>query len=248
VSGPEPSAKLPALSFFFPVYDEEDNIGPMIEEALDTLPAFADDFEIIVVNDGSRDRTGAIADELAARHPAVRVIHHRPNRGYGAAIRTGLMAATKHYVFYTDGDRQFRLADLGRLVEATRDGKGAVDAVIGYRLKRADPPSRLFIAWVYNRLISLLFGGGFRDVDCAFKLFKREVFERVPLASLRSNGAFFSPELLVTLRRAGVRMRQVGIPHYPRVAQEPKGAPPRVIIRALRDLLLLRLRLWGVGR
>jgi len=236
-------ARVAALSFFFPVYDEEDNVGPMVDEALETLPRFADDFEVIVVDDGSRDRTGARADELAARHPAARVVHHKPNRGYGGALRSGFLAATKPLVFFTDGDRQFRLADLERLLA----GLDGADAVIGYRIKRADPWRRLLISGVYNRIIRLLFGGGFRDVDCAFKLFRREIFDRVPLERIRSNGAFFSPELLLTMRAAHVSLRQVGIPHYPRVAQEPKGAPPHVILRALRDLILLRLRLWGIA-
>ena len=233
-------ARLEGLSFFFPALNEEDNVAPIVEEALAVLPRFADDVEITVVDDGSNDRTGAIADELARKDPRVRVIHHASRRGYGGAVRSGMVAATKSWVFFTDGDRQFALEDLGRLVEAA-DG---ADAVVGYRIKRADPTRRLFVAWVYNRLIRLLFGGGWRDVDCAFKLFRRDVFARVPLDRVRSNGAFFSPELLITLRRAGVRVRQVGVRHFPRTAHEPKGASPRVIVRAIRDLLRLRARLW----
>ena len=215
-------------------------MAPIVEEALTVLPRFADDLEITVVDDGSTDRTGAIADELALKDSRVRVIHHGTRRGYGGAVRSGLVAATKPWVFFTDGDRQFALEDLGRLVEAA-DG---ADAVVGYRIKRADPARRLFVAWVYNRLIRLLFGGGWRDVDCAFKLFRRDVFARAPLERVRSNGAFFSPELLITLRRAGLRVRQVGVRHFPRTAHEPKGASPRVIVRAIRDLLRLRARLW----
>jgi glycosyltransferase involved in cell wall biosynthesis len=233
-------ARLDGLSFFFPALNEEDNVAPIVDEALTVLPRFADDVEITVVDDGSTDRTGAIADELARKDPRIRVIHHGTRRGYGGAVRSGLVAATKPWVFFTDGDRQFALEDLGRLIEAA-DG---ADAVVGYRIKRADPARRLFVAWVYNRLIRLLFGGGWRDVDCAFKLFRREVFVRVPLERVRSNGAFFSPELLITLRRAGVRVRQVGVRHFPRTAHEPKGASPRVIVRAIRDLLRLRARLW----
>jgi len=204
-------ARLDGLSFFFPALNEEDHVGPILNEALTILPRFADDFDVTVVDDGSSDRTGAIADDVAAP-----------------------------WVFYTDGDRQFELADLERLISAS-DG---IDAVVGYREKRADPPRRLFVAWVYNRLIRLLFGGGWRDVDCAFKLFRRDVFTRVPLERVRSNGAFFSPELLITLQRAGVRIRQVGVRHFPRTAHEAKGASPRVILRAIRDLLRLRARLW----
>ena len=233
-------ARLDGLSFFFPALNEEENVAPIVEEALTVLPRFADDLEITVVDDGSADRTGAIADELALKDSRVRVIHHGIRHGYGGAVRSGLVAATKPWVFFTDGDRQFALEDLGHLAEAA-DG---ADAVVGYRIKRADPARRLFVAWVYNRLIRLLFGGGWRDVDCAFKLFRRDVFARVPLERVRSNGAFFSPELLITLRRAGLRVRQVGVRHFPRTAHEPKGASPRVIVRAIRDLLRLRARLW----
>jgi glycosyltransferase involved in cell wall biosynthesis len=233
-------ARLDGLSFFFPALNEEDHVAAVVEEALSVLPRFADDLEVTVVDDGSSDRTGAIADELATRDSRVHVIHHQTRRGYGGAVRSGLVGATKPWIFYTDGDRQFALEDLARLI-AVSDG---ADAVVGYREKRADPARRLFVAWVYNHLIGMLFGGGWRDVDCAFKLFRREAFERVPLARVRSNGAFFSPELLITLRRAGVRVRQVGVRHFPRTAGEPKGAPPKVIVRAIRDLLRLRARLW----
>jgi glycosyltransferase involved in cell wall biosynthesis len=233
-------ARLDGLSFFFPALNEEDNVAPIVAEALSVLPRFADDLEITVVDDGSSDRTGAIADELARSDSRVRVIHHGTRRGYGGAVRSGLVAATKPWVFFTDGDRQFALEDLALLI-AESDG---ADAVVGFRKKRADPARRLFVAWVYNGLIRLLFGGGWRDVDCAFKLFRREVFVRVPLERVRSNGAFFSPELLITLRRAGVRVRQVGVRHFPRTAHEPKGASPRVILRAIRDLIRLRARLW----
>jgi glycosyltransferase involved in cell wall biosynthesis len=233
-------ARLDGLAFFFPALNEEDHVGAVVSDALAILPRFADDFDVTVVDDGSTDRTGVIADDLAAKDPRVRVIHHGTRRGYGGAVRSGLRAARKPWVFYTDGDRQFDLADLERLIRVS-DG---VDAVIGYREKRADPPRRLFVAWVYNRAIRLLFGGGWRDVDCAFKLFRRDVFTRVPLERVRSNGAFFSPELLITLHRAGVRIRQVSVRHFPRTAGEAKGAPPRVILRAIRDLIRLRARLW----
>lgn len=213
-----------------------------MRSALEILPRFADDIEVTVIDDGSTDRTGKIADDLAKADPRVRAVHHGTRRGYGGAVRSGLKSATKEFIFFTDGDRQFDIADVGRLIAAI----GGVDAVMGYRLKRQDPPRTRFVAWVYNRVIRVLFFGGFRDVDCAFKLFRRDVFQRVPLERVRSNGAFFSAELLITLRRAGVRTREVGIPHYPRTAGKAKGQQPKVILRAIRDLLRLRLRLWGL--
>ena len=235
--------RLPALTFFFPAYNEEQNVEAVVREAQETLPRFADVYEIVVVDDGSRDRTGEIADRLALADSNVRVIHHRPNRGYGGAVRSGLTSARHPYVFFTDGDRQFRIADLGLLIREI-DG---TDAVVGYRAKRMDPRRRLVIAWVYKHVIRTLFGGGFRDVDCAFKLFRTEVFERAPLVEVRSNGAFFSAELLLRLRAAGLRVRQVSVPHHPRAAGVAAGAAPKVVLRTLHDLALLRLRLWRRG-
>ena len=234
---------LASLSAFFPAYNEQANVEPVVRDALAKLPRFADDLEVVVVDDGSTDRTGEIADRLAAEDRRVRVVHHRPNRGYGGAVRSGLLSATREHVFFTDADLQFDLDDLERLLPRL----ARADVVIGYREKRADPPKRLFIAWVYNTLIRVLFVSPFRDVDCAFKLFRREVFDRVPLARVRSNGAFFSPELLLVLRAGGVRIEQVGVRHFPRRAEAEKGATLRVVVRAMRDLLRLRLRLWRGG-
>ena len=232
---------LSGLSFFFPARDEELNIGPMVAQALAVLPKYADRVEVTVVDDGSSDRTGEIADALARADPRVKVLHHRPGRGYGGAVRAGLMNATQPYVFFTDGDQQFDVADFDKLIGALGPG---VDAVIGYRLTLAYPWRHLVVSGVYNRVIRLLFSGGWRDVDCAFKLFRADVFARVPLDRVRSNGAFFSPELLITLRANGIVMREVGIPHHPRVHHEPKGTSPKAIVKAIRDLLLLRLSLW----
>jgi len=236
----EQTERLPGLSVFFPAKDEAENVEAVVRDALRILPGIAERFDVTVVDDGSTDDTGAIADRLAADDPRVRVIHHRTNRGYGGAVRSGLLAATEPYVFYTDGDQQFDLGDLPRITARIGDA----DVVIGYRLKRMDPRRRLVVAWVYNRLIRTMFGVGVRDVDCAYKLFRRDVFSRVPLTRVHSNGAFFSPELLITLRAAGIRIAEVGVPHYPRTKGAPKGAPPKVILRAIRDLLLLRLSLW----
>ena len=233
--------RLAGLSFFFPARNEELNVQPSVSRALEVLPASADRLEVTIVDDGSTDRTGEIADTLAREDARVRVIHHMPGRGYGGAVRAGLAGATQPFVAFTDGDLQFDVGDFGRLADAMAPG---VDAVIGYRIKRADPWRRLVIAGVYNLVIRILFAGGWRDVDCGFKLFRTDVFARVPLERVRSNGAFFSAELLINLRAGGIVTLEVGLPHHPRLHHEPKGAPPRVIVRAIRDLLLLRLSLW----
>jgi len=236
------SARLPSLSFFFPAYNEEGNVEAVVSDALTTLGAYTDDLEVIIVDDASRDRTPEIADRLAAQDARVRVVHHPRNRGYGGAVRSGFAASRKAFSFFTDGDRQFDLKEFPRLLDAIDD----VDAAIGYRERRRDPWNRLFTAWVYNRLVRILFGSTFRDVDCAFKLYRGEVFARAPLAKVRSDGAFFSAEMLLLQRRSGIRFREVAVTHYPRTVGENTGASLGKTLRAVRDLLRLRLRLWGL--
>ena len=232
--------RVEALTFFFPVLNEEEHVRPLVARALEVLPAVAERFEIIVVDDGSTDRTGSYADEIARTDPRVRVVHHASRRGYGGAIRSGIAASRHPLVFFTDGDRQFDPADIALLLP----GLASADAVIGYRRKRSDPLRRRFVGWCYNRAIRIFFGLPVRDVDCAFKLLRREVFDRVPLELVRSNGAFFSAELLIRMHEAGIRVTQLAVPHHPRSWGEPKGAPPRVIVRAIHDLLALRWTLW----
>jgi glycosyltransferase involved in cell wall biosynthesis len=234
------SARLPALSYFFPAHNEEANLRGLVEEALGTLPNLADTFEIIVVNDGSKDATRAIADELAAAHPEVRAIHHPTNLGYGAALRSGFAAARYDHLAFTDGDRQFKVADLGRLID--RLEAGSADAVVGYRIRRADPLVRTVYARLYHLANRIFFDLRVRDVDCACKLFKRAALEGV---AVESGGAFFSAELLIKLRARGRRLDEVGVPHYPRTAGSPTGAKPQVVFRAVRDFWALRLRLWA---
>lgn len=234
--------RVPALSYFFPAHNEAENIQALVEEALAELPRLAETFEIIAVNDGSKDDTGAIADRLAAAHPGVvRVVHHPVNRGYGAALMSGFRASRHPLVCFTDGDRQFRVADLARLLAlAGRDGSGP-DVVAGYRIRRADAPLRLAYARVYRFALRVWFGLRVRDVDCACKLFRREALGGV---RMESGGAFLSAELLIKLRANGARVTEVGIPHHPRIAGQASGANPRVILRAVRDFWRLRFRLW----
>lgn len=232
--------RLEGLTYFFPALNEEAHIEPLVERARSALTPLTEHLEIIVVDDGSSDRTGEIADALAARLDTVRAVHHERPHGYGGAVRAGIRAATQPFIFFTDGDRQFDPADLVMLLPELE----RADAVIAYRRKRSDPISRRFIAWCYNRLIAALFGLRVRDVDCAFKLFRREVFDAVPLNRIHSDGVFFSAELLIRMHEAGLRTPQVGVPHHARSWGVAKGAPPKAILRAIRDLLWLRLRLW----
>jgi glycosyltransferase involved in cell wall biosynthesis len=239
------SARVPRLSWFFPAHNEEANLEGLVEEALATLPLIADTFEIIAVNDGSRDRTGEIADRLAAAHPGiVRVIHHETNRGYGGALRSGFENARYELLCLTDGDRQFRVADLARLTERLA-APDHPDVVVGYRIKRADPFIRIAYARTYKLANRIFFGLRVRDVDCACKLFRREALEGV---RVESGGAFFSAELLIRILQLGRSIAEVGVPHYARTAGSPTGAKPSVIWRAVKDFWGLRLRLWANRR
>jgi glycosyltransferase involved in cell wall biosynthesis len=235
--------RVPALSYFFPAHNEEANLRGLVEEALATLPGLAETFEIVIVDDGSRDATPRIADELAAADPRVRVVHHPRNLGYGAALRSGFAAAHYDLLAFTDGDRQFQVVDLGRLT--SRYLAGGADAVVGFRIKRADPLVRTLYARAYRLANRIFFGLRVSDVDCACKLFSRESLRGI---RVESGGAFFSAELLIKLRAAGRRVVEVGVPHYPRTAGSPTGAKPQVVLRAARDFWALRLRLWAAPR
>ena len=233
------------LSWFFPAHNEEANLEALVNEALDALPALADTFEIIAVDDGSRDATASIAGALVERHPdVVRLVRHPVNLGYGAALRSGFAAARYELVAFTDGDRQFKVADLGRLT-ARLAASDMPDVVVGYRIKRADPLVRTLYARAYRLANRVFFGLRVTDVDCACKLFRRPALEAL---RVESGGAFFSAELLIKLQAEGASVAEVGIPHYPRTAGSATGAKPQVVFRAVRDFWLLRLRMWANRR
>ena len=235
------TARVAELSFFFPAHNEEANLEALVDEALATLPAVAARFEVIAVDDGSKDGTPAIADDLAKRHPDVfRVVHHPTNLGYGAALRSGFRASRYGLIAFIDGDRQFKVIDVARLTARIAQADSP-DVVVGFRLKRADPPIRRWYARIYRLANRIFFGVRVRDIDCACKLFKRGALESIVVAS---GGAFFTAELLIKLRFAGRRIAEVGVPHYPRIAGSPTGAKPAVVFRAVRDFWSLRLRLW----
>ena len=232
----------PRLTFFFPAYNEEENVAETVRRALDEVGRLVDgSIEVLVVDDGSTDRTPEIADALAAADPRVRV-HHQENLGYGGALRAGFANAAGELICFSDGDLQFDLREVSRLMERLDDpAKKRVDAVIGYRIKRRDPPHRIFIAKTYNAIVSVLFGLRVRDIDCAMKLLRREVFDGLPLTT---DSPFLSAELLIKLRARGERLAQVGVNHYPRTAGTNTGASFRKILRTFRDIGKLRLALW----
>jgi glycosyltransferase involved in cell wall biosynthesis len=188
--------------------------------------------EVIVVDDGSHDGTAELGARLAQTHTSVRLVIHLSNRGYGAAVRTGIGLATMPYVLITDADLQFDLGEAERLV-ARLEG---ADVVVGHRLRRNDPAGRRSAASAWNALVCSLYGLDLQDVDCAFKLFPRELIQGL---DLDSNGALFSTELLVKTLGTGARIAEVGVHHYPRTAGRATGGNPRVVARAFRELARL---------
>ena len=222
----------PSISLVLPAHDEAENIGRILSQAQEVLPRISKEHEIIVVDDGSRDETA----RMVMRFQGVRLLRHERNRGYGAALRTGLQSARMGWVFFTEADHQFDLNDLAELLAVSADA----DIVAGYRSPRRDPRVRRLLGWGWGCLVRWLFGLDIRDVDCAFKLFRRQVLTEIPIESV---GAFVNTEILVRASAAGFRIRKIPVRHFPRAAGSPSGARPRVILRAVRELLKLRRRL-----
>ncbi len=228
--------RLPSLSVFFPCFNEAANIPLFVQEALAELPKLADQFEIIIVDDGSRDGSGAVADTVATQDARIRVVHHQTNQGYGAALRTGFATAKYEWVFFTDGDLQFRIDQLVKFLPYA----DTFTVIIGYRHSRADGGMRVLNAKLFKMYIDLLFRLHIRDIDCAFKLLRRDTLKSV---HLESTGAFTSSELLYKLKKHGVLVKQLPVDHLPRQFGNPSGNNPRVVIKAGLEALRLYLHM-----
>ena len=233
----------PSISLVLPAYNEAENIEPMVAEAMPALEAVSDDFEIIVVDDGSADDTAAVTRRVMEGNPHVRLIEHPVNRGFGAAVFSGFTNAEKDWIFYTDADRQFVLSELENFVPLMDQA----DLIAGYRAPRRDPFLRVFYGKGWSMLCALVFGYTVRDVDCGFKLFRREIIEELA-PTIRSRGATFSIEWLVRAKRAGYRFVELPVTHRPRVAGSQTGANIGVIVRAFRELVQVRIQLWREGK
>jgi len=221
-----------SISAFFPCYNEEANVANTTHAALQALRRLSNDFEVIIVNDGSKDRTGEIADALAAEHAQVRAVHNNPNLGYGGALQRGFREAKKQWVFYTDGDGQFDFDEIDKLLPLLEK----FDIVSAYRLDRKDPLLRKVNAACWTALVNVVFRLWLRDIDCAFKLYPRKLFDEI---TMKSMGALIDTEILARAKRLGYRIGQVGVHHYPRTAGTQTGANLRVILRAFRELFAL---------
>ena len=225
-----------SLSVVLPAYNEEANVERAVEGVSSVAQQLGIDYEIILVNDGSTDRTGEIARELMQRVPSFRLVEHYPNRGYGGSLRAGFAAAMGDLIAFVPADNQFDFREISRLLERLDEA----DIVSGYRAERQDTFIRKLNGFGWNMLVRLLFGYLCRDIDCGFKLFRREVLERVTIVS---DGAMIDTEFLAGARARGFRIAEVPVTHLPRVAGEATGANLKVIAKAFRDLVRFRQRL-----
>jgi len=221
--------RLASLSAFMPAYNEEANIRWVAEDVLAKLRMVTDDLELIIVNDGSADRTGEIINILEREYPEIVAQHHTTNRGYGAALRTGFSNCRKEFIFYTDGDGQFDSGEISKLIPLLDNA----DVVSAYRVDRKDPWNRKLNAWLYNMFLLIFFRLNVRDVDCAFKLYRGKFFDGI---QLKSDGALIDAEALIKLKKAGARIAQVGVHHYPRLVGEQTGSKLKVILKTAKEI------------
>ncbi len=241
VAYPRPPLKPFSLTIFFPCYNEEANVERMTRKAVEVGRMVADELEVIIVNDGSKDGTKEIADRLAAEIAEVRAVHNDPNLGYGGALQRGFREATKDWVFYTDGDGQFDLGEIPKLLPLLETH----DMVSCYRIDRQDSLVRKLNAWAWTRLVRFVFKLKLRDIDCAFKIYPRSFFDRI---TMKSRGALIDTEILAKAIQLNYSIAQLGVRHYPRTAGEQTGANLGVILRAFKELFRLRKQIAREGQ
>ncbi len=223
------SRKFNSITGVLPAYNEEENIETAALKLLEVLQSLPfPEREVIIVNDGSKDRTGEIADQLALKHPEIRVLHHPTNYGYAQALKTGFTSARSDLIFYTDSDNQFDVREVKNFIAPIED----YDIVCGFRIYRYDPLTRLFLSWGFNLLVRLIFRIRVRDIDCAFKLFRREIFDKV---TIESQKFFVDAEILAKARYHKFSMTELGVRHYPRTAGRSTVRPSH-IFHTLKEL------------
>lgn len=230
------SLSMKSLSVFFPLYNEEGNVEILVEKASKVLEGLRlKDYEILLINDGSSDNTGKVADKLALANKRIRVIHHQRNLGYGEALKSGFYNAKFDLIVYTDGDGQFDFSEVTKFLEKIED----YDLLIGYRIKRQDPIFRILFKKGWTLSLWTMYQLTLKDVDCGFKMIKRAALEKIPhLQSQR--GAMINAEIAIKVKKYGFRVGQIGVNHYPRLSGKPTGASLKVIVRSYVDLV----RLW----
>lgn len=231
-------AKLKELSVFFPCYNEEANLANTVEKALQVIKNIAKVWEILIINDGSKDKTAQVAEKLRAEHPQhIRIITHHPNRGYGAAFKSGFYNAKYQWIAFTDADGQFDFKDITSLIRQQRATKA--DLVIGYYLGRKVPFVRIWGSKLWELTVFVLFGLKVKDIDCGFKLVNKKVIDTIPKLTAE-RGPFITSEFLIRSKQAGFAIAQTGVHHFKRLAGEATGSKLNVIISGFKDLF----RLW----
>lgn len=226
-----PKQKL-SLSVVLPAHNEAKNLPYILQEALEVLSTLGLDYEIIVVNDGSGDDTQLVVEGFVKKNPQIKLINHPKNLGYGAALTTGFKNSTKELVFFMDADRQFSITDITKLLPFT----GEFDIVAGYRIIRHDPWYRVMIGRGYNLLVVTLFGVKLKDIDCAFKIYHRDVLDKIHFETV---GALVNTEIMLKAQLMGKRVKEIGVNHYPRVEGKQSGANLKVIFKAFWETLCL---------
>lgn len=233
-------ANLPGISAFFPVYYDAPTIEELVNKAREALSELTDDWEIIIVDDCSPDGAGRIADRLAAENPRISVIHHERNRGYGGALKSGFAAASKEWVFYTDSDGQYDVAELKLLAEHM----DKADVVNGYKISRADRLHRKILGTIYHHTAKILFRLKMRDVDCDFRLVRRDLIECL---DLRSDSGVICVEMMAKVHGARARMVEVPVHHYPRLAGRSQFFRPGRVLSLIFGLLRQWILLVPLG-
>lgn len=224
------------ISVILPVYNEKDNIYDVIKTIFNVLPFVTDDFEIIAVDDGSVDRTKKILEDLKGLDSRLKIIRHPKNNGYGAALYSGFKKAEKELIFTMDADRQFDVSEIVKLIPYIKD----YDIVAGFRIERKDPFYRRVLGYCFNLIIKILFGIKMKDINCGFKLYKRDFLQKTALIT---KGALISAEIMSWAQRNKLKIKEVGVNHYPRIYGRQTGASFKVILLALLEMCQLRERL-----
>jgi glycosyltransferase involved in cell wall biosynthesis len=233
-----PSKSLGSISIFFPAFNDEQTIGGLVRNALAILPDYSDDYEVLVINDGSTDGTAQVLEDLSRHDAYVRPIHHEVNRGYGGALQSGFENASKEFVFYTDGDGQYDVRELARLLPLMKPG---VDVVNGYKSKRADSFHRVVIGKIYNRTARLLFRLPIRDVDCDFRLIRRQALQGI--GKMSTSGAACL-EMIRKLKANGAVFAEVEVSHYPRIHGRSQFFTFQSLMRTFYDFCGLLGQAW----
>lgn len=230
------------LSVFFPAYNEEKNLTSTVDKTIPILKKIVDKWEIIIVNDGSKDKTAEIAQKIQKKYKNedISIITHNPNRGYGAAFKSGIYNAKYPWITFTDADGQFDFNDIKTLISTQEKTKA--DLVIGYYLGRKVPFYRIWGSKVWQLAVYMLFGLKVRDIDCGFKLFKKEVVDTIPKLEAE-RGPFISSEFLIKAKRKGYKIVEIGVHHFERQAGAATGSNLDVVIAGLKDLIKLRFKI-----